>query len=254
MNYSISLKALLTKELSRVLRIWKQTILPAVITSILYFLIFWKFIGSQIDSISGVPYITFIVPGFIMMSMLTASYANVSSSFFGAKFQRSIEEILVAPIPNWMIIVAYCLGWILRGLIIWVLIYIVAHFFTDVGIDSIFITFLFGFFSSSLFALLGLFNWFFAKSFDDVNIIPTFVITPLVYLGWVFYSLEFLSPFWQFISQFNPIFYMVNGFRYGMLWFSELSVYTALIAIIVFNIVFFAINLKLLNKGYGLKS
>ncbi len=216
-NQTVAMKTLVHKEVSRVFRIWKQTILPPVVTSVLYFLIFGSFIGSQIQDISGVSYMQFIIPGLMMMGAITASYANVSSSFFGAKFQKSIEEILVSPMSDWMIIVAYCLGGIIRGMIIGVVVFLVALFFAPLHIEHIIITLLFLFFTASLFALLGLFNGFFAKSFDDVNIIPTFVITPMIYLGGVFYSLEFLSPFWQFVSKFNPIFYMVDGLRYGIL-------------------------------------
>ncbi|MCH2188669.1 ABC transporter permease [Candidatus Gracilibacteria bacterium] len=253
-NQNIAMQTLVRKEVTRVFRIWKQTILPPVVTSVLYFLIFGSFIGSQIQDISGVSYMQFIIPGLMMMGAITASYANVSSSFFGAKFQKSIEEILVSPMHDWMIIIAYVLGGIIRGVIIGVIVFIVSLFFTDISLSHPIITLLFLFFTSSLFGLLGLFNGFFAKSFDDVNIIPTFVITPMIYLGGVFYSLEFLSPFWQTVSHFNPIFYMVDGLRYGLLGVAEMPTYLSLGAIIAFNIIFFFINLRLMKKGYGLRS
>ena len=254
MNNYIGFKTLVHKEVSRVFRIWKQTILPPVITSVIYFLIFGTFIWSQIKEISGVSYMEFIIPWLMMMWAITASYANVSSSFFGAKFQKSIEEVLVSPITDWMIILAFICGWILRWMIIWTIVFIVAMFFTDITISNYLVTFLFLFFTSSLFSLLWLFNWFFANSFDDVNIIPTFVITPMIYLWWVFYSLEFLSPIWQLVSKFNPIFYMVDWLRYGILDISEMPIYYSLAAIVFFNFVFFMINLKLMKKGYWLRT
>lgn len=242
------------KELKRVFRIWKQTLVPPVISSALYFLIFWSFIGSQINNIWDVTYIQFIVPWFIMMSVINASYANVSSSFFGSKFNHSIEELLVSPMPNYLIILAYTMGGIIRWIMVWILIFLVAQPFTHISIEHFGVTLLFLILTSTLFSLAGLFNAFFAKTFDDISIIPTFVITPMVYLGWVFFSLEFLSNFWQTVSQFNPIFYMVNGLRYGMLGHSEVNVMYSILAIFIFIILLFALNLRLLNKWYWLKS
>jgi len=254
MNNYIAVQSLVKKEVTRVVRIWKQTILPAVITSTLYFLIFGTFIGSQIKEMNGVPYIDFLVPGFIMMSVITASYSNVASSFFWAKFQKSIEEILVSPMKPHEVILAFMSGWIVRGFIIAAIIFIIALFFTNASIDNPIMTFLFILFTSSLFSSAWFFNAFFAKSFDDVQIIPTFVITPMVYLGWVFYSITLLPPFWKFFSLINPIYYMVNGLRASMISVSEANVYFSLLAIIVFNIILFYINLRLYKKGYGLKS
>lgn len=251
---TIAFICLVKKEVNRTLRIWKQTILPAVMTSTLYFLIFGTFIGSQISNIWWIPYIQFLVPGFIMMSVIMASYANVSSSFYSSKFLKSIEEILISPMKNSSIIIAFMLWWVIRGMIISVLIFWIAHFFTNIPLIHPFISILFLFFSSSLFSLAWFFNAFFAKCFDDVNIIPTFVIMPLVYLGWVFYPLAWLSSFWQFFTQLNPIFYMVNGLRYSFLWVSEVNIYISLFTIIFFNFIFFFINLKMFEKGYGIKN
>lgn len=248
------LKTLTKKEVSRVFRIWKQTLVPPVMTSILYFLIFGSFVGSRIGEIGEVSYMEFIVPGFIMMSVITASYTNVASSFFGSKFQRSIEELLVSPMPKWQIIIGYMLGGMVRGILVWIIIYAVSYFFVPIQIHSYLQTLLFVLFTSAFFSLAGMFNGFFAKSFDDVSLIPTFVITPMVYLGWVFYSLEFLSPFWQGVSKFNPIFYMVNGLRNGMIGISELPIYSSLMVLIIFTGIFFFLNLKLFNKWYGMKS
>ena len=247
-------KTIFKKELARVFSIWKQTLLPPVITSVLYFLIFWKFIWSKISDINWISYIEFIVPWLTLMWTITASYMNASFSFFSWKFQRSIEEILVSPVSNTAIIIAYISGGIARWIIIWIMTYVIAFFFTGIQINNYLVTILFLFFTSMLFALLGLFNWFFAKSFDDINIIPSFVLTPMIYLWWVFYSLEFLSPFWKIVSQFNPIFYMVNWLRYGMLWVSDVPVSYALMAIMIINIIMFIINLKLMRVWYWLKN
>lgn len=250
----IALRSLTYKEVKRVFRIWKQTILPPIVTSTLYFLIFWSFIGSQIWSIHGVDYIKFLVPWFIMMSLITASYSNVSSSFFWAKFQKYIEEIITSPMSNVSVIIWYITWWIVRWLIISVIVFIISIFFTDSSVAHPILSILFIFFTASLFSLAWFFNAFFAKTFDDVNIIPTFIITPLIYLGWVFYSASTLPGFWWLLTQLNPIYYMINWLRYWFIWQSDINVYVSLAAIIVFNIVFFIWNLYLFKKGYGLKN
>lgn len=252
-HQTIALLSLAQKEVKRVLRIWKQTILPPVVTTTLYFLIFGSFIGSQIGNIGNVPYIQFLVPWFVMMSLITASYANVSSSFFGAKFQRSIEEIITSPMPNWAIIFGFISGWIVRGFLISFIVLIIARFFTPVEIIHPLIGFLFVFFTASLFSLLGFLNAFFAKTFDDVNLIPTFIITPMIYLGGVFYPVSVLTGFWAILTQLNPIYYMINGLRYAMLGTSEMNISIALGALILCNIVLFYANIRLFRNGYGLK-
>lgn len=253
-NELTALKALTYKEVKRVFRIWKQTILPPVVTSTLYFLIFWTFIWSRIWEIDWVDYISFLVPGFIMMSLITASYTNVSSSFFWAKFNHSIEEIITSPMSNFSIILGYISGWIVRWIIISIIVFIIASFFTNVWMNNIFLSILFIFFTSSLFSLAWFFNAFFAKSFDDVNIIPTFIITPLIYLWWVFYSASTLTWIWEIITKLNPIYYMINGLRYWIIGHSDVNVYISLLAIILFNIFFFWLNLYLFKKWYWLKS
>lgn len=253
MNTSISLGTIVRKEVTRFLRIWSQTLLPSVVTMTLYFIIFGHFIGSRIQGINGFSYINFIVPGIIMMAVITNSYANVVSSFFSAKFQKSIEEILVSPTPAWAIIVGYCLGGIARGLAVGILVSIVALFFTKLVIHSYLITIIFFLLTTIVFSLMGLLNGIFAKKFDDVSIVPTFILTPLTYLGGVFYSVALLPPLWQKISLFNPILYMVNGFRYGFLGYSDIPVYIGLLILIVLMIVLFWINLVLIKKGVGLR-
>jgi ABC-2 type transport system permease protein len=224
------------------------------VTTTLYFLIFWSFIWNQVWDIWGVSYVKFLVPGFIMMSLITASYANVSSSFFVAKFQRNIEEVITSPMSNFSVIIWYIVGWIVRWVLISIIVFIVSCFFTDSNISHPFLSFLFIFFTASLFSLAWFFNAFFAKTFDDVNIIPTFVITPLIYLWWVFYSASTLTWFWEILTRLNPIYYMINGLRYWIIGHSDVNVYVSLFAIIVFNILFFWWNLYLFKKGYWLKS
>jgi len=250
----IGLKTIFTKEYIRVLRIWPQTLLPSVITLALYFIIFGKLIGSQINSISGFSYIEFIVPGLIMMAVITNTYANVSSSFFGVKFQKSIEELLVSPLPTWVIIWGYVLGGVFRGILIGALVTIVSLFFITLKVHSIFIILSTVILTSIMFSLAGLLNAIFAKKFDDVSIVPTFVLTPLTYLGGVFYSINALPEIWQTISKANPILYMVNTFRYGFLGISDINIYFAFSMIIFFIIIFYAISYYLLEKGYRIRN
>ncbi|MDD2870921.1 MAG: ABC transporter permease [Candidatus Gracilibacteria bacterium] len=245
---------LVNKEVTRFLRIWKQTLLPPVITIVLYLLIFGKFIGSQIQIIDGVNYIDFIFPGLLMMSVIMASYGNTSSSFFGAKFQKSIEELFVSPISHTKILLGFCIGGILRGMLVGILVFITGWFMVDIHIYSYFYTILFLIFTSALFSLAGILNAIYAKSFDDINIIPSFFITPMVYLGGVFYSISLLSPTWQIISRANPILYMVNGLRYGFLGISDVDVFVSMSIILIFLVFFFVFGLYLLGKGYGIKS
>ncbi len=253
MSTAISLGTIVRKEVTRFLRIWSQTLLPSVVTMTLYFIIFGHFIGSRIQGINGFSYINFIVPGIIMMAVITNSYANVVSSFFSAKFQRSIEEILVSPTPAWAIIVGYCLGGIARGLAVGLLVSLVALFFTKLVIHSYLIIILFFLLTTIVFSLMGFLNGIFAKKFDDVSIVPTFILTPLTYLGGVFYSVQLLPPLWQKISLLNPILYMVNGFRYGFLGYSDIPVYIGLLILTVLMIVLFWVNLVLMKKGVGLR-
>ncbi len=253
MKSIISLGTITRKEVTRFLRIWSQTLLPSVVTMALYFIIFGHFIGSRIQSINGFSYINFIVPGIIMMAVITNSYANVVSSFFSAKFQRSIEEVLVSPTPAWAIIVGYCLGGIARGLSVGILVSIVALFFTKLVIHSYSIVIIFFLLTTIVFSLMGLLNGIFAKKFDDVSIVPTFILTPLTYLGGVFYSVALLPPLWQKISLLNPILYMVNGFRYGFLGHSDIPVYIGLLILVGLMIVLFWTNVVLIKKGVGLR-
>lgn len=250
----VALRTIWIKECTRFLRIWIQTLLPPAITMSLYFVIFGSLIGSRIGQMGGFSYMEFIVPGLIMMSVITNSYANVSSSFFSAKFQRNVEELLVAPVPNWIIILGFVGGGVARAILIGIIVTCVSMFFVDVRIHNLLIIVVTLLLTASMFATAGLINAIFAKTFDDVSIIPTFVLTPLTYLGGVFYSLTLLPEFWQWVSKINPIVYMVNGFRYGFLGVSDVSYVTSLGLLIVFNLVLFTVAYQLINRGVGIRS
>lgn len=211
----IALSTIWRKECTRFLRIWVQTLVPPAITMSLYFVIFGSLIGSRIGQMGGFSYMEFIVPGLIMMSVITNAYANVSSSFFSAKFQRNIEELLVSPVPTWVIIAGFVGGGVARACLIGVIVTCVSLLFVDVQIYNLGIIVLTLLLTATLFSMAGLLNGLYAKNFDDISVIPTFVLTPLTYLGGVFYSLSLLPEFWQAVSRFNPVGYMVNGFRYG---------------------------------------
>lgn len=253
-KYYIATLTILLKEVIRFKRIWLQTIIPPVITTSLYFIIFGNLIGSRIGNMSGVRYIQYIVPGLVMMSVIQNSYANVSASFFSAKFQRSIEEMLVAPIPNALIILGYISGGIVRGIIVGSLVLLTARWFTPIPIHNVNIMLLTTLLSSSLFSLAGFLNGIYAKKFDDISVIPTFILTPLTYLGGVFYSLSALPPFWRNLSLANPIIYIVDAFRYGMLGIAEVNINHAIIVIFGFTIFLFIACLCLLNRGAGLRT
>ncbi|MDY6934868.1 MAG: ABC transporter permease [Spirochaetota bacterium] len=250
----IALVTILRREVIRLIRIWMQTLLPPVITQTLYFIIFGKFIGSRIGDIHGISYMSFIVPGLVMMAVINGSYVNVVSSFFSSKFQRSIEELLVSPTPNWVIIGGFVFGGVLRGLFVGAIVFAISVFFTQPSIYNINIIALFILLTSIVFALGGLLNGILAMKFDDVSIFPTFVLTPLIYLGGIFYSIHSLPEFWQRLSRLNPILYMVNGFRYGFHGFSDVNVITSVVILLLFAVIFTSINLFLLSKGIRLRS
>ncbi|MDX7986677.1 ABC transporter permease [Xenorhabdus sp. 12] len=252
--YWVALKTIWAKEITRFGRIWVQTLLPPVITMSLYFVIFGNLVGSRIGEMGGFGYMQFIVPGLIMMSVITNSYSNVSSSFFGAKFQRSIEEVLVAPVPTHIIIAGFVGGGVARGVMVGILVTLVSLLFVPLQIHSwgmVVITLLA---TSILFSLAGLLNAIFAKTFDDISIIPTFVLTPLTYLGGVFYSLTLLPEFWQAVSKLNPIVYMVSGFRYGFLGITDVSLAMTLGMLSAFIIVFYFLAWYLIESGRGLRT
>lgn len=250
----IAFQTIVIKEVRRYTRIWTQTLLPPVITMVLYFVIFGSLIGKRIGQMEGFDYVSFVAPGLIMMSVLTNSYTNVVSSFFGTKFSRCLEELLVSPTPNYVILLGYVIGGVSRGLIVGVLVTLVSLFFTNIQVHNLAIVVVTIFLTSVLFALAGLVNGVFAKNFDDVNLIPTFVLTPLTYLGGIFYSISLLPEFWQIVSKFNPILYMVNAFRFGFLGISDVNVGIALGMICVFILGFTGFALYLLEHAKGLRA
>jgi ABC-2 type transport system permease protein len=250
----IALKSILNKEIQRFMRIWIQTLVPPAITISLYFVIFGSLIGSRIGEMGGFDYMSFIVPGLIMMSVITNSYSNVASSFFSAKWQRNVEEMLVAPVPNWVIVAGYVGGGMARGMLVGGIVTIVAMFFVDIQIHNIWVIITTVALTSATFALGGLINAIFAGSFDDISIIPTFILTPLTYLGGVFYSISLLPEFWQGVSQINPIVYMVNAFRYGFLGISDVSLTLSFAVLGVFIVSLYTIAMVLITKGIGLRS
>jgi len=249
-----SLITLSIKEIRRYLRIWVQTLVPPAVTMSLYFVIFGSLIGPRIGSMDGLDYIQFMIPGLIMLSVITNSYANVTSSFYSVKFQRSIEELLVSPMPNWTILLGFIIGGVTRGVLIGFIVYMVSLFFYPAfEVVNPGLTILVLFLTAILFSLMGFINAVFADSFDDISIIPTFILTPLIYLGGVFYSINILPEFWRNISMANPMLYVVNTFREGMLGVSDVSIPFALGMIFSFIGIFTGICLYLLNKGIGIR-
>jgi ABC-2 type transport system permease protein len=249
----IAFQTILLKEVRRYLRIWPQTLLPPAITMSLYFVIFGSLIGSRIGEMGGFSYMQFVVPGLIMMAVVTNSYSNVVSSFFGAKFNHSVEELLVSPVPNWIILTGYVTGGVSRGLLVAVIVTCLSLFFAELNIHSLALTIAIVVITSILFSLFGFINAVYANNFDDISIIPTFVLTPLIYLGGVFYSMDLLPDFWAGVSRINPLVYVVNGFRYGVLGVSDVNVVLAFAMILLFTLVAFAFSLHLLNTGKRLR-
>ncbi|HWH07090.1 MAG TPA: ABC transporter permease [Candidatus Paceibacterota bacterium] len=250
----IGYATMLREHAHRIVRIWAQTLLPPVVTTTLYYVIFGAFIGSQISGIAGFSYMQYIVPGLVMMTIITSSYMHTVSAFFLAKFQRNVEELLVSPMPSWVVVGGYVSGGVLRGLLVGVLVLAVSLFFTHLALYNVFIIFAAAILTSVLFALAGLVNGMFAKSFDAMSIIPTFVLTPLTYLGGVFYSIEQLPPFWQQVSLLNPILYMVNAFRYGFLGVSDVPLGMSFLVMGGFILALLGATLWFFKVGKGLKN
>jgi ABC-2 type transport system permease protein len=249
----IGLATIVHKESRRVVRIWIQTIVPPAITMTLYFVIFGSLVGSRIGEMGGVPYTSFIAPGLIMMAVITNSFANVVSSFFSSKLMLHLEEMLVAPLAHSTIVLGFVVGGVVRGLLVAALVTVVALFFTDLQVAHPFVTVTTVLLTALVFSLAGLFNAIFARTFDDISIIPTFVLTPLTYLGGVFFSTSLLPPLWQNVAHANPILYMVNAFRYGLLGASDVSIVTAYAIMIAAAAVLFIAVLVLLHRGTGVR-
>ncbi len=250
----IAFETIVIKEIRRFSRIWLQTLVPPVITIGLYFVIFGNLVGRRIGEMGGFHYMEFIVPGLIMMSVIQNSYSNVVSSFFSHKFQRSVEELLVSPVPNYIILSGFIVGGMARGLAVGTIVTVMSLFFADLNIKNPGITVAVVLLTSIVFSLAGFINALFANSFDDISVIPTFVLTPLIYLGGVFYSVEMLPPFWKFVSSLNPVFYMVNTFRYGILGSSDVDIGWAFFILSLFIVILYSCCLVLLRKGTGLRN
>jgi ABC-2 type transport system permease protein len=250
----VAFTTILYKEIKRFLRIWPQTILPPAVTTSLYFLIFGTLIGNRIGPINDMAYMDFIVPGVVLMSVITSSYSNVVSSFFSTKFQRNIEELIVSPVPNWVIIAGYCGGGVVRSAIVGSVILLIANLFTQITIHNWGITVSVFLLTAFTFSLAGFINATFAKTFDDIAIIPNFVLTPLSYLGGVFYSIQMLPELWQKVSLVNPIFYMINAFRYGVMGTADIDIRITLAMLVALVMVLLCFSLWLLHKGIGIRS
>jgi ABC-2 type transport system permease protein len=250
----VALATIARREVMRILRIWTQTLIPPAITMTLYFLIFGKLIGSQVREMDGVHYMDFIVPGLVMMSVIQNSYGNISSSFFGAKFGRHVEELLVSPMPNWVILTGYVAGAVLRGLMVGVIVLCIAMLFTKVRMPHPLVMFTSVLLGATIFSLAGFVNAVFAKKFDDIAIVPTFILTPLTYLGGVFYSTSLLPGWAEAATHANPIFYMVNAFRYGLLGISDVPLWIAYGLMLAFVAALATLGLWLLKRGVGLRS
>ena len=244
---------IVTREVRRFTRIWPQTLLPPAVTMTLYCIIFGTLIGSRSGEMGGYDYMQFIVPGLIMMAVITNSYSNVVSSFFSMKFQRSIEELLVSPVPNWTILAGYVAGGMARGLSIGLIVTLLSLAFTQLSIHNLLMVVITVILTSALFSLGGFINAMLATKFDDISIVPTFVLTPLTYLGGVFYSIDMLPSFWQGVSMANPILYMVNGFRFGILGVSDVNPFVSLGMILVFIVLLAAVALRMLARGKGIR-
>jgi len=250
----VGFNTIVVKEITRVLRIWVQTLVPPAITMTLYFIIFGNLIGSRIGTMDGFNYMQFIAPGLIMMSVITNSYGNVVSSFFGAKFGKHVEEMLVSPMPNSVILLGHVAGGVARGLLVGMVVTVIALFFTDeLTVTHPLVTLSVVFLTAVVFSLGGFINAVYAKKFDDISIVPTFILTPLTYLGGVFYSISLLPEFWQNVSLANPILYMVNAFRYGFLGVSDIPIGRAYFIIAIFIAGLYSLSLYLLNKGVGIR-
>ncbi|KZZ44462.1 ABC transporter permease [Thalassolituus sp. HI0120] len=249
----VALRTIVTKEIRRFMRIWQQTLVPPAITMTLYFIIFGNLIGSRIGDMGGVDYMAFIVPGLIMMSVITNAYGNVASSFFSNKFQRSVEEMMVAPVHPGTILLGFVAGGVARGVLVGLIVTLLSLYFTQLQIHNLLVVVAVILLSAVLFSLGGFINAIFANKFDDISIVPTFVITPLTYLGGVFYSIGLLPEFWQSVSLFNPILYMVNTFRYGILGVSDVDLLTSFIMLFAFIIVAALYCIWLMRRGVGMR-
>jgi len=250
----IAYKTIVRKEVLRFSRIWKQTLIPPVITNILYFIIFGNLIGQRIGNIENFSYTDFIFPGLLLMSVITHSYTNTVSSLYISKYHRYIEELLVSPIENYTILAGFITGGIIRGLSVGVVVILAAQFFVTFTVHNIFLMLAVILLSSTLFSMCGFLNGLFASDWDDINVVPTFIMTPLTYLGGIFFSISMLPGVWQEVALINPILYLINALRFSMLGISDVSVSFAFFIIIAFNILLATLCLYFLSIGKGLRT
>ncbi|MGH8147854.1 MAG: ABC transporter permease [Rhodanobacteraceae bacterium] len=250
----VALYTITRREVRRVMRIWTQTLVPPAITMTLYFVIFGKVIGSRVGHMEGFPYMEYIVPGLVMMSIINNCYSNITSSFFGSKFGRYVEELLASPMPSWVVLTGYVAGAVTRGIVVGIIVLAIALLFTSLHLAHPVVAVTTVLLGSTIFALAGFINAMFAKRFDDIAIVPTFILQPLTYLGGVFYSVKLLGSPWKEFSLVNPILYFVNAFRYGILGISDVPLWIAYMVMLVFVIVLSGVALWLLNRGVGLRS
>lgn len=252
-NNLIAFNTIVVREVMRFMRIWIQTVMPPAINAFLYLVVFGTLIGSQVKKVDGYHYMDYIVPGIIMLSIIMNAYSNVVSSFYSAKFQHFVEELLISPVHNIVILAGFVMGGVVRGLVVGAVVAVIALLFTEVHVSNIWITLGIATLTATLFSIAGFVNAVFANSFDDITIVPNFILMPLIFLGGIFYSIQLLPGVWRYVSLFNPILYMVNGFRYGILGISDIPIEQAFGIIILFILVLGAFALFLLNKGIGLK-
>jgi ABC-2 type transport system permease protein len=256
MNFELNLvayKTMVRKELTRSFRIWKQTFVPPVINTILYFIVFGSLIGQRIGEMGGFDYIEFIIPGLIMMTVINAAFMSTAAGFFIAKFQKALDELLISPVASLTIILSYVTSSVVVSFVIGLIILITAMFFVSITIFDLFTMLVFIFLTATTFSMLGLALGIFAKNFDDLSIVPTFVLTPLTFLGGVFYSIDLLPEFFRNLSFLNPILYMINGFRYGFIGISDVDIFFSLIMLLIFTGILFLLNYFLLETGINLK-
>jgi ABC-2 type transport system permease protein len=251
---AVGFRTIIIREFGRIIRIWGQTLVPSAVTTTLYFVIFGSLVGRRIGAMGGFDYRAYIAPGLIMMAVITNSYGNVVSSFFGSKFQRSIEELMVSPVSPHTILIGYTLGGVLRGLMVGIIVTLLSLFFTQLQVHHLGVTVLVVVLTATIFSLLGFINAVFARNFDDISIIPTFVLTPLTYLGGVFYSISLLPPFWQTVSLANPVLHMVNAFRYGILGVSDIKISVAITFMLIATVVLYIGCARLLVSGRGMRT
>jgi ABC-2 type transport system permease protein len=250
----IAYKTIVTKEILRFARIWVQTIIPPVITTSLYLLIFGGLMGGRIGQMQGIDYLHFIVPGIILMTVIMQSYANTVSSFFMTKYNNSFEELLVSTTPNWVILMGFVSGGIARGFFVGLAVTFTISFFVEIQTYNLLIIAVTFLLTSVMFSLAGFINAVFARTFDDISIVPNFVLLPLTYLGGMFYSIDILPSFWRSVSAFNPIYYMMDAFRLGFLGIGSVELWKAFLVPVIMIVILALIANALLGRGVSIKT